>query len=86
MRASIALVVALRAGRPGRATRDVYDIELARRDHPLLAMDNLVCAPQPGCVVKDACELNFGTAFDRINAFAAGEPVNAVNPEALGKR
>jgi D-3-phosphoglycerate dehydrogenase len=81
-----ALVAALRAGRPGSAAVDVYETEPVPRDHPLLAMDNVVCAPHLGYVVRDTYELYFGTAFDQINAYVAGKPVNAVNPEALGKR
>ena len=81
-----ALVAALKAGRPGSAAVDVYDIEPVPRDHPLLAMDNVVCTPHLGYVVRDNYELYFGQAFDQINAFAAGRPVSAVNPEALGKR
>ena len=81
-----ALAAALKAGRPGYAAVDVYETEPVPRDHPLLAMDNVVCAPHLGYVVRDTYELYFGTAFDQINAFAAGKPVNAVNPEALAKR
>ncbi len=28
----------------------------------------------------------FGRAFDQILAFAAGKPINMINPEALQKR
>jgi len=31
-------------------------------------------------------ELNFGGAFDQVNAFAAGADVDAVDPEALKRR
>ena len=81
-----ALAAALRAGRPGSAAVDVYDIEPVPRDHPLLAMDNVVCTPHLGYVVRDNYELYFGQAFEQINAFAAGQAVNAVNPEALGRK
>ena len=81
-----ALAAALKAGRPGSAAVDVYDIEPVPRDHPLLVMDNVVCTPHLGYVVRDTYELYFGQAFDQINAFAAGKPVNAVNSEALGNR
>jgi len=81
-----ALVTALKAGRPGYAAVDVYETEPVLRDHPLLAMDNVVCTPHLGYVVRDTYELYFGQAFDQVNAFAAGQTVNAVNPEVLGKR
>jgi D-3-phosphoglycerate dehydrogenase / 2-oxoglutarate reductase len=51
--------------------------------HPLLAMDNAVCTPHLGYVTTDNYELYFGAAFDNILAYAAGQPVNRVNPEAI---
>ena len=79
-----ALEAALRAGRPGMAAVDVYEEEpvLGGR-HPLLAMDNIVCAPHLGYVERDGLERMFSTIFDQILAYAAGHPINMVNPEAL---
>ncbi|HEX6006970.1 MAG TPA: D-2-hydroxyacid dehydrogenase family protein [Burkholderiales bacterium] len=82
-----ALVDALKRGRPGRAAVDVYDEEpVMGARHPLLAMDNVVCTPHLGYVEERTYESYFGTAIEQILAFAAGKPVNVVNPEALGKR
>jgi D-3-phosphoglycerate dehydrogenase / 2-oxoglutarate reductase len=77
-----ALEQALRVGRPGRAAVDVYESE-PTADHPLLRMENAVCTPHLGYVEWDSYEQYFGTAFDQILAFAAGDPINVVNPEAL---
>jgi D-3-phosphoglycerate dehydrogenase / 2-oxoglutarate reductase len=77
-----ALVAALRAGRPGYAAVDVYESEPVT-DHPLLHMDNAICTPHIGYVEKDTYEDFFGTAFENVLAFAAGQPINVVNPEAL---
>ncbi|MBZ0290329.1 MAG: D-2-hydroxyacid dehydrogenase family protein, partial [Anaerolineae bacterium] len=77
-----ALVEALRAGRPGYAAVDVYENEPVI-DHPLLHLDNVICTPHIGYVEKDSYELYFGAAFDQILAFAAGAPINVVNPEVL---
>jgi D-3-phosphoglycerate dehydrogenase len=76
-----ALEAALKAGRPGKAAVDVYDEEpvLGGR-HPLLAMENVVCTPHLGYVTRDEYELQFSDIFDQINAFAAGRPINVVNP------
>ena len=80
-----ALVAALRQGRPGMAALDVYDEEpLLDVNHPLLQMDNVVCTPHIGYVSHDEYELQFSDIFDQINAYAAGAPINVVNPEALG--
>ena len=79
-----ALVNALRAGRPGRAAVDVYEQEpVLGGKHPLLAMDNAVCTPHLGYVTREEYELQFSDIFDQINAFAAGKPINVVNPEVL---
>ena len=82
-----ALVAALKAGRPGKAAVDVYEEEpVLGGKHPLLAMDNVVCTPHLGYVTRDEYELQFADIFDQINAFAAGKPVNVVNPDALKAR
>jgi D-3-phosphoglycerate dehydrogenase len=66
-----ALEAALRAGRPGFAAVDVYEQEpIAGADHPLLALDNVVCTPHLGYVEKDSYELYFGLAFDAVAEFA----------------
>ena len=82
-----ALVAALRAGRPGKAAIDVFEEEPLRdTGHPLLNMPNVVCTPHLGYVTREDHEIAFAEIFDQINAFAAGKPINVVNPEALGKR
>jgi D-3-phosphoglycerate dehydrogenase len=82
-----ALVAALRAGRPGMAAVDVYDEEpLTNADDPLLALDNVVCTPHIGYVTRDEYELQFADVFDQIVAWAAGAPINVINPEALARQ
>jgi D-3-phosphoglycerate dehydrogenase len=79
-----ALVEALRAGRPGMAAVDVFEEEPLRDiDHPLLRMDSVVATPHIGYVSRDEWELQFADVFDQINAYAAGAPINVVNPEVL---
>ena len=79
-----ALVAALRAGRPGMAAVDVYETEpLVDKDDPLLGLDNVVCTPHIGYVTTDEWEMQFADVFDQINAFAAGSPINVVNPDVL---
>ena len=82
-----ALVAALSAGRPGFAAVDVYEQEPMRdTDHPLLRMDNVVCTPHLGYVSREEYEVQFSDIFDQIAAYAAGAPINVVNPEVLGRR
>jgi len=79
-----ALVNALRAGRPGMAAVDVYEEEpVLDSRHPLLNMDNVVCTPHIGYVGRDEFEIQFTDIFDQILAYAAGKPINVVNPAVL---
>jgi len=82
-----ALVAALKQGRPGFAAVDVYEDEpVLNGNHPLLKMDNVVCTPHLGYVEKGTYEAYFGAAIDNILAFAAGKPINVLNPEVLEKK
>jgi D-3-phosphoglycerate dehydrogenase len=79
-----ALVDALRAGRPGMAAIDVYEEEPLRDpNHPLLRMDNVVCTPHIGYVTRDEYEIQFSDIFDQVTAYAAGNPINVVNPKVF---
>ena len=72
------------AGRPGMAAVDVYE------DEPVLdsiirclTMDNVVCTPHIGYVTREEYEIQFADIFDQILAYAAGTPINVVNPKVL---
>jgi D-3-phosphoglycerate dehydrogenase / 2-oxoglutarate reductase len=79
-----ALVGALKAGRPFMAAVDVFEEEpVLDTRHPLFAMENVVCTPHIGYVTRDEYEMQFADIFDQIVAYAAGEPINVVNPEVL---
>jgi len=79
-----ALVAALEAGRPGMAAVDVFEKEpVLDTDYPLFKMDNVVCTPHIGYVTRDEYEVQFTDIFDQIVAYAAGTPINVVNPEVL---
>jgi D-3-phosphoglycerate dehydrogenase len=79
-----ALVDALRAGRPGMAAVDVFEQEPLRDPtHPLLTLPNVVCTPHVGYVTRDEYEIQFADIFAQITAYAAGRPINVVNPAVL---
>jgi len=79
-----ALEAALRNGRPGSAAVDVYEEEpVVGGKHPLLKMENAICTPHIGYVERDGYESAFSAIFDQVLAYAAGKPINVVNPEAL---
>jgi len=46
-------------------------------------MDNVICTPHLGYVERDGLEHMFDTIFDQILAYAAGKPINVVNPAVL---
>ncbi len=79
-----ALIAALKSGHPGMAAIDVYEEEPVRdTSYPLFAMDNVVCTPHIGYVTRDEYEVQFSDIFDQIVAYAAGKPINVVNPKVL---
>jgi D-3-phosphoglycerate dehydrogenase len=49
-------------------------------------MDNCICAPHLGYVERDGLEQMFDTIFDQVLAYAAGKPINVLNPEALAAK
>jgi D-3-phosphoglycerate dehydrogenase len=79
-----ALVKALQMGRPGMAAVDVYEKEpLLDPADPLLTLPNAICTPHIGYVTREEFEVQFTDIFDQITAYAAGRPINVVNPEVL---
>src|SRR5262245_53901013 len=82
-----ALVAALRAGRPGYAAVDVFEDEPVRdRNFPLLPFELVVATPHIGYVTREEYETQFSDIFDQIVAFAAGTPINVINPDVLAGR
>lgn len=80
------LARALANGRPGHAAVDVFDDEpVIGASNPLVKLENCICAPHLGYVERDTYERYLGNAFDQITAYAAGKPINVVNPEVLKK-
>jgi len=79
-----ALAAALTAGRPGMAAVDVYEEEPVRdADYPLFKLPNVVCTPHIGYVTRDEYEIQFSDIFDQVVAYAAGRPINVINPDVL---
>ena len=80
-----ALVAALRAGPPGHGRGRRLRARAGARHRAIrcCSMDNVVCTPHIGYVTREEYELQFADIFDQINAYAAGTPINVVNPEVL---
>ena len=82
-----ALVAALQQGRPGFAAVDVYEIEpVVGAQHPLLQLPNALCTPHLGYAEQGSYEALYTVAVDQLLAFAAGQPINVANPEAISIR
>jgi D-3-phosphoglycerate dehydrogenase len=82
-----ALAEALKKGRPGYAAVDVYEQEpIVGAAHPLIGMKNALCTPHLGYCEVDNYQQIYANAIEQLLAYAAGKPINVVNPEALGKR
>ncbi len=66
------------------AAVDVFEDEpVLDTNHPLLAMENVICTPHIGYVTRDEYEVQFTDIFDQIAAYAAGRPTNVVNPDVM---
>ena len=46
-------------------------------------MENVVCTPHLGYVTREEYEIQFSDIFDQVVAYAAGAPINVVNPQVL---
>jgi D-3-phosphoglycerate dehydrogenase len=77
-----ALETALAAGTPAAAAIDVFEEEPATGD-PLLLLPAVLATPHLGYVTWETYESYFAQAFAQLDAFAAGAPVDVLNPEAL---
>lgn len=80
-----ALQAGLEAGRPSLAAIDVFDDEPATAD-PLVRHPAVLATPHLGYVTWETYESYFAQAFAQIDAFAAGHPVDVVNPDARASR
>ena len=77
-----ALEKALAAGRPGRLALDVFDREpMSAPVDPIVTHPNVIATPHIGYVTEDEFDQQFSDIYDQIIAFAAGAPINMVNPE-----
>ncbi len=82
-----ALAAALQKGRPGFAAVDVYETEpVTGATHPLLKLKNVLCTPHLGYCEREAYESLYAGAVERLLAYAAGKPIDVINPEAAATK
>ena len=77
-----ALLAALREGRIAGAGLDVFEPEPLPKNHPLLALDNVVITPHLGYVTEENYRLLYGQAVEDIRAFLDGKPLRPLNAAA----
>lgn len=76
-----ALVAALRSGRIAAAGLDTLALEPAARDHPLLALDNVVVTPHIAWLTPETLARSIGIAIENCSRLLCGEPLlNQVVP------
>ncbi len=79
-----ALLAAIEAGRPGRAAVDVFEAEpMTDATDPLINHPRVIATPHIGFVTEDELDQQFADIYDQIVAYAAGAPINMINPDAL---
>ncbi|HEU0072920.1 MAG TPA: D-2-hydroxyacid dehydrogenase family protein [Dehalococcoidia bacterium] len=74
-----ALIEALQGRRIAGAGLDVYDIEPLPKNHPLLALDNVLLTPHLGFVTRDAYAKFYGDTVENVAAFLNGKPIRVLN-------
>jgi phosphoglycerate dehydrogenase-like enzyme len=81
-----ALIEALKSHRIAGAAVDVFDREPVARDHPYLALDNLLATPHLGYVTEEGYRQIYGEAVEDIRAFLQTKPIRAINaPVPVGR-
>ena len=66
---------------------DVFETEpVVGAAHPLLRMPNALCTPHLGYAEKEGYEGIYAGGVERLLAWAAGTPIDVINPEALGRK
>jgi D-3-phosphoglycerate dehydrogenase len=79
-----ALERALDEGQPGYAAVDVFEHEpVTATDDRFIQHPNLLATPHIGYVTEDEWDLQFADIYEQINAYAADQPINVINPEVL---
>jgi len=80
-----ALAYALRSGALAAAAIDVYEPEPPTRDHPLMALENVVLTPHIGAYTAPAMKRSIREAIENLESTLHGEARNVVNAAAVNR-
>jgi phosphoglycerate dehydrogenase-like enzyme len=69
------LLKALKSGHLTAAGLDVFAAEPPSRDHPLLHLPNVVCAPHLAWLTQETLARSLSVARDNVRRLAAGQPL-----------
>lgn len=76
-----ALIATLQQRRIAGAALDVFWQEPLPKNHPLLAMDNVVLTPHLGYVVEESYRAFYGDIVEAVTAWLDGKPIRMLNPQ-----
>jgi phosphoglycerate dehydrogenase-like enzyme len=79
-----ALVQALQTHTIAGAGLDVFDQEPLPPGHPLTVLDNTLLVPHIGYVTREQYQVRYRDTVEDVAAYLRGEPLQVLNPEALG--
>jgi len=65
------------------AALDTFDIEPLPADHPFFKTPNTLICPHLGYVTEEGYRAFYAGVIENVRAFASGEPVRMINPDAL---
>jgi phosphoglycerate dehydrogenase-like enzyme len=77
-----ALIAALDAGGLGGAALDVFAEEPLPQDHPYRRRGDVLVTPHLGYVTEDNYRTSFGEVVEDLEAWLAGAPIRAIDPES----
>jgi phosphoglycerate dehydrogenase-like enzyme len=80
-----ALYTALKEGKIAGAASDVYEVEPATKEHPLLQLENFVGTPHMAAHTEEALRRMSLVAEDVIRVLEGKAPLHPVNKPRLGK-
>jgi phosphoglycerate dehydrogenase-like enzyme len=69
------LLESLKSGRLAAAGLDVFATEPAPKNHPLLALSNVICAPHLSWLTPETLERSLNAALENVRRLLTGEPL-----------